>query len=73
MEIFEMNITCFCELILAEFERASMGMAWASSRLEMKNKMMEFSFEKMGIENRIKRSRNQVLLNFDFGNFLNLE
>ena len=39
----------------------------------MKNKMMEFSLEKMGIENRIKRGRNQVLLNFDFGVFLGFD
>ena len=36
----------------------------------MKKEMMEFSFRKMGIENRIKRSRNPWLLNFDFGDFL---
>ena len=42
----------------------------ASSRLEMKNKMMEFSFKKMGIGNRIKRGGNLIILNFVFGNFL---
>ena len=31
---------------------------------------MKFSFKKMGIVTRIKRSRNQELLNFDFGDFL---
>ena len=40
--------------------------------LEMKKIMMEFSFRKMGIENRIKRSGNLRILNFVFWKFLEL-
>ena len=72
MEMLEMNITCSLLFLLAEFLEVLQGCSREPFKLEMKNKMMGFSFEKMGIENRIKRSRNPWLLNFDFGDFLNL-
>ena len=49
MEILEMNITYSCCFFLAEIQSASMGDGVGFSRLEMKKRMMEFSFKKMGI------------------------
>ena len=58
MEIFVMNLTCSCEFIDGRISWVLQGHPRELFLLGMKNKMVEFSLEKMGIENRVKRSRN---------------
>ena len=51
--------------LLIVFGRNLRGPSWRftwASLLEMKNKMMEFSFEKVGVDYRIKRGRNHEYL-----------
>ena len=58
MEMLEMNITCSLLFLLAEILECFNGDGVGFSWLEMKKRMMEFSFRKMGIENRITRVEN---------------
>ena len=66
MEIFEMNLTCSYELIDGRNSCVLQGHPRDIFRLELMIKLVEFSLEKMGIRNKIKRGRNPWLLNFDF-------
>ena len=55
MKILEVNITCSCCFIDGRILEI-LGWVWREFfKLEMKKRMMEISFRKMGIENRIKR------------------